>query len=322
MNNKNIFARLFDSFDTGAFFKKPLQWIYILFGIANLCYPIYLTIQVKSNDDVADVTTGMVISLIYLFFVGIFNVYYWINRSENLNKYVTKDNDMIVIPLIAHMTKSFGEWLGMNTLLDAIPLMVLKGKILGEHLPVILILFIFIGCIFLSYFMILLGHFVAEEINVFAAIANNTKIISTACTEGKAPTPEAPATAGPQDGNELKPVNKEEGSGPKVKQVSNTKESAASLRYPIFALIGLILITLFITLLVMPSHKSESSEPQNTEVRSDAKPDTAAVVDSMPSDYSIEDSSDVQSYGDESNSSDYSSDDEYPSGDEYGNSSY
>lgn len=317
MNNKNIFARLFDSFDTGAFFKKPLQWIYILFGIANLCYPIYRTILVKSNDD--DFTTGMVISLIYLFFVGIFNVYFWINRCVNLGKYVARDNNLTVIPLIAHMTKSFGEWLGMNTLLDAIPLMVLLGKDLSTGY----ILLIFIGCIFLSYFIILLAHFIAEEINVFAAIANNTKIISTACTGGKAPTPETPATAGPQDGNELKPVNKEEGSSPKVRQVDNSENPSISYKYIAIALMLVIIFILAIVLLVKPSStKPVVPEPPKTEVNSNSVDDTSAVVDSMPSDYSSEDTTLDQSYGNDGSSSDYSSDDEYPSGDEYGKSSY
>lgn len=319
MNNKNIFTRLFDSFDTGFFFKKPLQWIYILFGIANLCYPIYQTILVKSNDDIPDVTTGMVISLIYLFFVGIFNVYFWINRCVNLGKYVARDNNLTVIPLIAHMTKSFGEWLGMNTLLDAIPLMVLLGKDLSTGY----ILLIFIGCIFLSYFIILLAHFIAEEINVFAAIANNTKIISTACTEGKTPTPKAPTPTGPKADNELKSVQGEEGNSPKVRQIDNSENPGISYKYIAIALMLVIIFILAIVLLVKPSStKPVVPESPKTEVRTDANADTTAVVDSMPSDYSAEDSSDVQSYGDESNSSDYSSDDEYPSGDEYGNSSY
>ena len=313
MNNKNIFARLFESFDTGAFFKKPLQWIYILFGIANLCYPIYLTILVKSNDDIPDVTTGMVISLIYLFVVGIFNVYFWINRCVNLGKYVARDNNLTVIPLIAHMTKSFGEWLGMNTLLDAIPLMVLLKR--G---PAGLILLIFIGCIFLSYVIILLAHFIAEEINVFAAIANNTKIISTACTEGKTPTPTEPKAS-----NELKSVQGEEGNSPKVRQIDNSENPGISYKYIAIALMLVIIFILAIVLLVKPSStKPVVPEPPKTEINSNSVDDTSAVVDSMPSDYSAEDTSDVQSYGDESNSSDYSSDDEYPSGDEYGSSSY
>lgn len=315
MNNKNIFARLFESFDTGAFFKKPLQWIYILFGIANLCYPIYKTIQVKSDGDV---TTGMVISLIYLFFVGIFNVYFWINRCVNLGKYVARDNNLTVIPLIAHMTKSFGEWLGMNTLLDAIPLMVLLKR--G---PAGLILLIFIGCIFLSYVIILLAHFIAEEINVFAAIANNTKIISTACTEGKAPTPKVPTPTEPKAGNELKSVQGEEGNSPKVRQIDNSENPGISYKYIAIALMLVIIFILAIVLLVKPSStKPVVPEPPKTEINSNSVDDTSAVVDSMPSDYSSEDSAVDQSYGNDGSSSDYSSDDEYPSGDEYGSSSY
>lgn len=312
MNNKNIFARLFESFDTGAFFKKPLQWIYILFGIANLCFPFFLC-----KDSGVNFAVGT--CLIYLFVVGIFNLYYWINRSENLNKYVTKDNDMIVIPLIAHMTKSFGEWLGMNTLLDAIPLMVLLGK----NLHTGKILLIFIGCIFLSYFIILLAHFIAEEINVFAAIANNTKIISTACTEGKAPTPKAPTPTEPKAGNELKSVQGEEGNSPKVRQIDNSENPGISYKYIAIALMLVIIFILAIVLLVKPSStKPVVPEPPKTEINSNSVDDTSAVVDSMPSDYSSEDTTVDQSYGNDGSSSDYSSDDEYPSGDEYGNSSY
>ena len=84
-----------------------------------------------------------------------------------------------------------------------------------------------------------------------------------------------------------------------------------------------IIFILAIVLLVKPSStKPVVPGPPKTEINSNSVDDTSAVVDSMPSDYSSEDSAVDQSYGNDGSSSDYSSDDEYPSGDEYGSSSY
>lgn len=305
MNNKNIFARFFETFDTGSFFKRPLQWIYILFGIGNLCLPIYLTILFKDNEYKYDNTTGMIISLIYLFIVAIFNVYFWINRSSNLGKYVARDNNLTVIPLIAHMTKTFGEWLGINTLLDAIPLMVL----LKNDLPIRFILLIFIGCIFFSYFIILIGHFIAEEINVFAAIANNTKLIAES-RSGEVPRPS----------EEPRLVQTDNGNGPKVKEVNSSDSTDNNSVNKLIIMIGGGIMVFMVVLLIVFSTSStkseESQEPQKTEISNSLPSDTSAVVDSMPNssdDYSHEDTTVDQSYGNESSSSDYSSDDEYGS---------
>ncbi|WP_291529927.1 hypothetical protein [Bacteroides sp. UBA939] len=167
--------------DNGHFFREPFRWLYVIFAVLNLLFPIFVLVQ-AINADFFKYAEGKIIFAFILIFIilcaGAWASYlFWMNRKDKLKESIEEDNEFVAIPVVSHLTQTVGEWFGLYIgvigTLCALIIFIFGAKGVGSILPIP------IGTFFLlpiyGFLVVVLARLVAELYRALAAIANNTK---------------------------------------------------------------------------------------------------------------------------------------------------
>ena len=101
--------------DSGAFFRQPFKWLYILIGVLNISLPISF---IGKLSDAWDYLSGSsrfaaVIILLITIALAFIGFLVWYKRSMTLKQDAGVSSRFIAIPVMANMLQTIGEWLGI-----------------------------------------------------------------------------------------------------------------------------------------------------------------------------------------------------------------
>jgi len=202
---KFCMSKFLSLIDSGKFFIQPVRWLYVLFACLSFVQALLILylIYEMGIDGILQYTEGWIKFSGYLFcfifavFVivsAILMFYFWMNRSNKVVRVVNEGDQIVAMPVWAHLVQSILESSGVY--LAIIPP---TGAVLfylwciftgfkyvdpyadaGDIFKILLagllalVLFIFI-CLLLSYIIILIAHYIGESIRVRAQIANDVR---------------------------------------------------------------------------------------------------------------------------------------------------
>ena len=119
MNNKlfTFLAPLLGYIDNGRFFREPFRWLYVIFAVLNLLFPIAILVKVIDTGFFKFAEGKAIFAFILIFIIlcgGAWASYLlWMNRKNKLKEVIQEDNEFIAIPVVSHLTQTVGEWLGL-----------------------------------------------------------------------------------------------------------------------------------------------------------------------------------------------------------------
>jgi hypothetical protein len=191
--------------DSGSFFIHPMRWLYVVFACLSFVPALVILyfMYEEGVDGVLGYTKGWIkfSGYLFCFIFAIFVIvsallmfYYWMNRSHKVAHIINEGDQIVAMPVWAHMIQSsiesFGVYIAMIPSIGATLFYlwcVITGfkyvepnASIGDIFILLLIgllglaFFIFI-CLLLSYIIILVAHYVGESIRVRAQIANDVR---------------------------------------------------------------------------------------------------------------------------------------------------
>ena len=201
---KSCMTMLLSLIDSGKFFTRPMRWLYVFFAILSFIPTLFVLYYMYDEanrilmylDGWAKYSGYLFCILFALFIIvsGLLMFYYWMNRSRKVVKIVNEGDQIVAMPIWAHLVQSLLESWGVYICL--VPPM---GAVLfyawgifsgfqfinghfefGDYIRTLFVgiialaLFV-LACFLLSYITILLAHFVGESIRVRAQIANDVR---------------------------------------------------------------------------------------------------------------------------------------------------
>ncbi len=119
MNNKlfTFLDSLLGYIDNGRFFREPFRWLYVIFAVLNLLFPIAILVKVIDTGFFKFAEGKAIFAFILIFIIlcgGAWGSYLlWMNRKNKLKEVIQEDNEFIAIPVVSHLTQTVGEWLGL-----------------------------------------------------------------------------------------------------------------------------------------------------------------------------------------------------------------
>lgn len=139
MNNKNVFFNLIDPIidwiDNGRFFKDPFKWIYTLFAVLNLLFPLVVLIGAVQKDIFSapgKFITAFILLWLLLAFAGWVGFQIWWNRKDKVMKTSVENDRFVATPIFTHLIQTAGEWAGFLYAIigcgGSIILLVILGK--------------------------------------------------------------------------------------------------------------------------------------------------------------------------------------------------
>lgn len=191
MNNKlfTFLDPLLGYIDNGRFFREPFRWLYVIFAVLNLLFPIAILVKVIDTRFFKFAEGKAIFAFILIFIIlcgGAWGSYLlWMNRKNKLKEVIQEDNEFIAIPVVSHLTQTVGEWLGLyigvvGTLCSLI-IALLAANELQYVMPVSTGIF-FLMPIY-GFLIVVFARLLAELYRALAVIANNTKKLTK--TEAK-----------------------------------------------------------------------------------------------------------------------------------------
>ncbi|GAA3972949.1 hypothetical protein [Mucilaginibacter dorajii] len=188
----NLAKVLFAYIDSGAIFRKPYKWLYMLIAVLHGIIPVGILISALGNhlfDAPFKVVLAFLLILIFITVASVTGMLLWWNRKDKLEVITSNQDDFVATPIFAHFIQTSGEniaiWLFIaGTGFSLIAGIFLSGEngYIGSLIPMALPSGIgFAGIVlfpFLGYFTLVLFRFLAEQIRALAAIANNTYAIA------------------------------------------------------------------------------------------------------------------------------------------------
>jgi len=169
--------------------EKIFGLVYIVMAVINLILPFAILFQVI-NSGFFEFGAKYVFAFIFTWLVIVFACWIgfqlWWNRRKKLTSIGT--SEFIAISTFSEILQTFGEWLG--TLLGIIGAGggLIASIFLGNDLNYLFnaigigfmrfgVAVIIIGPV-IGFFIIIISRFIAEQLRVLAALANNTKEIA------------------------------------------------------------------------------------------------------------------------------------------------
>lgn len=191
--------------DSGKFFVQPMRWLYILFAVLSFV-PALITLYVMYEYGIDGTLkyasgwmkfSGYLFCFIFAIFVivtAILMFYFWMNRSHAVSQVVKEGDQIVAMPVWAHLVQStFESWgvyisiipstgaalfyiWGIFTGFKAINYYTTVGEFFKTLFVglLVLALFAFI-CLLVGYVIILIAHYIGESIRVRAQIANDVR---------------------------------------------------------------------------------------------------------------------------------------------------
>lgn len=181
-----LFARpFFNAIDNGTFFKKPFVWLYILFAVLNLLYPLYFLFQMIDKSLFDYLGFSAVLLWLLAAFAGWVGFQLWWNRKDKINRYLTGSEEFVATPTYTHWFQTAGEYVGTMVAIYGFGISLISfvfsgGR--GADLPFNSFSGMGVAGIFLApvagFFIIVVTRMLAEWWRSLASIANNTKRIA------------------------------------------------------------------------------------------------------------------------------------------------
>lgn len=195
MGNKFFtFIKPYLSFiDNGHLYRKPFSWLYAIFAIINLIFPLYALKMAFDNnffDNPFDNPAKEIILVLLLWIIIAFASWVsfqllWDRKSKILDTSIEGD-DFVATLVFSHLIQTIGEWLGTWIGIVGFVTALLTTIILGEEAHYFLLRSI--GIYFLQsgwlaivlmpiygFLIIVATRFLAEQFRALASIANNTR---------------------------------------------------------------------------------------------------------------------------------------------------
>jgi len=170
---------------------KLFNFIYVVMAVANLIIPfviLYLAIGSGLFYGGANFVFAFIFVWLSIVFACWIGFQLWWDRGKKVKQIYS--SEFVATPILSELLQTFGEWLG--TLVGIIGAVggLLASIFLGRDVDNLFYmipglrfmqfgpLIILVGPI-IGFFIIILFRFVAEQLRIFAALANNTKEIAT-----------------------------------------------------------------------------------------------------------------------------------------------
>lgn len=177
----NLLDPVFRYVDTGAFFRQPFKWLYVIIGVLNIIIPIALIVTISDVWSYMD--GGMRFASVLQVLIGIAVAYVgfliWFKRGQQLKCDAGEKSRFIAIPLVANLVQTLGEWYGMLVGVGAFLMMLIAllfgGRLMwGNVNPWIVLLMPVLGYVIVVFF-----RFLAESFLALANIANSAQSINS-----------------------------------------------------------------------------------------------------------------------------------------------
>ena len=176
--------------DNGRFFREPFRWLYVIFAVLNLLFPIFILAKVIEMDFFKYAEGKLILAFILLFIIlcaGAWGSYLlWMNRKNKLKEAIQEENEFIAIPVVSHLTQTMGEWLGLYIgvigTLCSVVIAIFAANEIRYILPIPSGMF-FLMPIY-GFLIVVFARLLAELYRALAVIANNTRKLTK--TEAKA----------------------------------------------------------------------------------------------------------------------------------------
>jgi hypothetical protein len=169
---------------------KLFNLVYIVMAVINLILPFYIIYKVIDSGFFRNAEAKFVFAFILMWFVIIFSCWVgsllWWNRRKKVKDVV--ESEFIATPVFSDIIQTFGEWMGtMIGIIGAgggLLASIFLGKDVNDLFSVIGFEFMQFGILavvmgpVIGFIIIILFRFLAEQLRIVAALANNTKEIS------------------------------------------------------------------------------------------------------------------------------------------------
>lgn len=183
----NFVSPFLISLDNGLILKRAMEIFYLINAFAFLLVPFYVIYKLIDSNffkySYGSVVFTAVVLLISLAIICWVCFQIWLNRKNKIYNSTTKDAKFIAIPLIADFLEVLGETFGifysLVSFFIALFSLIYKDNgtdVLYPLFPAIANTLSSVGLIqgiFVGFLIILITRFTAEQIKVFAVIANN-----------------------------------------------------------------------------------------------------------------------------------------------------
>ena len=109
--------------DSGKFFTRPMRWLYVFFAILSFIPTLFVLYYMYDEanrilmylDGWAKYSGYLFCILFALFIIvsGLLMFYYWMNRSRKVVKIVNEGDQIVAMPIWAHLVQSLLESCGV-----------------------------------------------------------------------------------------------------------------------------------------------------------------------------------------------------------------
>jgi hypothetical protein len=191
MDNKFLtFIKPYLSFiDSGHLYRKPFSWLYSVFGILNLLFPLYVFYMAIDNgifDSGAKVVFLFLFLWIIIVFAGWISFQLWWDRKSKIIDTSYENDEFVATPVFSNLIQTMGEWLGTwigivgccSALFTTIFLSGEEGYYFSRSIGIPFIrsgLFFIVLMPIFGFLIIVTTRFVAEQFRAITSIANNTR---------------------------------------------------------------------------------------------------------------------------------------------------
>lgn len=174
--------------DNGTFFRQPFKWLYIVFAVLNLLFPLYILYQAISSQIFSVLPAKFIVVFIVVFLIlalaAWISFQLWWDRKDKVIASTAEGDRFIVTPVFSHFIQTLGEWMGIwiaivGSLLSLIITLVLgeEGSLFSRSMGLSFISIGYISVIMMpiyGFLIVVLSRFFAEQFRAITVIANNT----------------------------------------------------------------------------------------------------------------------------------------------------
>jgi len=169
---------------------KIFYFVYILMAVISLLFPFGILYKVIESEFFRYVPGKYIAAFILTWFViafaGWIGFQLWWDRRKKISE--ISSSEFIVTPIFSEIIRTFGEWLGTLIAIIGAAGGLIAFIFLGNEINDLFRLIgmgflnfgagiIFMGPI-IGFFIVIISRFVAEQLRILTALANNTKEIA------------------------------------------------------------------------------------------------------------------------------------------------
>jgi hypothetical protein len=176
------------SIDQGDFFIRVFQWVYLVFSVMNIFFPLYLLYLIVDNN-VLDTNGKFIFLTLFVWLAtaiaGWFSAQIWWDRRARIGYSSSEHQGYQVSHLFSNFIQTFGEWAGTYITIIGFVVALLanlfdeRSFFSGEmdFLPEADGIFALVIIPMYGFLIIVSSRFVAEQIRALFTIASNVRSI-------------------------------------------------------------------------------------------------------------------------------------------------